>query len=159
MNTAPPALYTNEACADFLRDLDKSKITENIQDTCNEEVLTLVRQQQEYRKAHPPIAIYRIAAQGSQTRNGGVVEQATSAMGFKLSNGQHVRAAQKGDYAVYNDGTKAQIVTAAGADNSHIALVGSVLSNGDEIINTPQSSSLIILRAGVPKAEDFLQSI
>ena len=70
-----------------------------------------------------------------------------------------MRVAQKGDYAVYADGSTAQIVTGAGQDNSHWALVGSRLSNGDEIIDTPQGLVLLVVREGVPMPDDFLPSI
>ncbi|WP_277537756.1 hypothetical protein [Pseudomonas baetica] len=56
-------------------------------------------------------------------------------------------------------GRRAQIVTGAGQENSHVALVGSRLCNGDEIINTLQGGFLIVGREGVPMVEDFLPSI
>ena len=80
-------------------------------------------------------------------------------MAFNLDNGQQVRVAQKGDYVMYADGSAAQIVTASGEGYGHLALVGSRLSNGDEIVNTPQGSGLVIKREGVPMAEDFLPFI
>ncbi|EJL01523.1 hypothetical protein PflQ2_5255 [Pseudomonas fluorescens Q2-87] len=60
---------------------------------------------------------------------------------------------------MYADGSTARIVTAAGEANSNIALVGSRLSNGDEIINTLQRRFFIIVREGVPMAEDFLPAL
>ncbi|WP_339436252.1 MULTISPECIES: hypothetical protein [unclassified Pseudomonas] len=80
-------------------------------------------------------------------------------MTFKLTNGERVRAAHKGDYVEYVDGSQAHILTGAGESNSNIALVGSLLSNGDEIINTPQGSIILIAREGVQLAEDFLPLI
>jgi hypothetical protein len=159
MEHAAPQLYTNEVSPEFLRILDKSPFTEQQLADFDEAALAVVNQRQAYAKAHPPIGIYRVATAGSQTRNGGVIQHATTHREFKLDNGQHVRAAQKGDYAVYADGSKAQIVTAAGEGNSQVALVGSRLSNGDEIINTPQGSCVFIAREGVPLAEDFLPAI
>jgi hypothetical protein len=50
-------------------------------------------------------------------------------------------------------------VTGAGEGNSHFALVGSRLSNGDEIINTQQGLGLFVLREGVPMTEDFLPDV
>lgn len=159
MEHAAPRLYTNEVSPEFLQTLDKSHFTEQQLADFHEDALAVVNQRQAYIKAHPPVAIYRVAAEGSQTRNGGVIQQATTPMEFKLDNGQQVRAAQKGDYAVYADGSKAQIVTGAGEGNSHFALVGSRLSNGDEIINTPQGGCVFIAREGVLLAEDFLPAI
>ncbi|WET10923.1 MULTISPECIES: hypothetical protein [unclassified Pseudomonas] len=70
MNVVSSPLYTNEVSSEFLSNLDKSRLAERTPDTCNEHVLAIVKQRQEHIKAHPPIAIYRIAAQGSQTGNG-----------------------------------------------------------------------------------------
>lgn len=159
MNTKLLLLYTNEVSPEVLRTLDKSPFTEQQLAGFNEQALAIVNENQAYAKAHPPIAVYRVATDGSQTRNGGVIQHATAPMEFTLDNGQQVRAAKKGDYVVYADGRKAQIVTAAGEGNSHIALVGSALSNGDEIINTPQVGLMFIDREGVPRAEDFLPPI
>jgi hypothetical protein len=159
MNAPLHLSYTNEVSPEFLRSLNDSPFTAQQLAQFNEQALTIIRQRQAYVNAHPPVAIYRWATEGSRTRNGGVIEQATAPVEFTLDNGQQVRAAQKGDYVVYADGSTAQIVTASGQGYSHLALVGSRLSNGDEIINTPQGHSLVMAREGVPMAEDFLPSI
>ena len=159
MNTATPSLYTNEVSPERLRALDNSIFTEQQLAIFSEQVLAIVNKNRAYAKAHPPIAIYRVATEGSQTRNGGVIQQGSAPMQIKQDNGQLVRAARKGDWVVYPDGTKAQIMTCGGKGNSHIALVGSVLSNGDQIINTPQAGFLLFARKGVPMAEDFLPTI
>lgn len=159
MNAPLHLSYTNEVTSEFLRTLDNSLFTEQQLADFSEDALEIIHQQQAYIDAHPPLAIYRLATEGSQTRNGGVIQQATSQVEITLDNGQQVRVAQKGDYAVYADGSTAQIVTGAGQGNSHIALVGSYLSNGDEIINTPQGSCLMIARKGVPMADDFLRAV
>lgn len=159
MNAPLHSSFTNEVSPEFLLRLDDSPFTEQQLAGFSEQALAIIRQRQAYAKAHPPVAIYRWATEGSQTRNGGVIQQATAPQGFTLGNGEQVRAAQKGDYVVYADGNTAQIVTASGQGYSHLALVGSRLSNGDEIINTPQGHSLLVAREGVPMAEDFLPSI
>ncbi|MCQ3031471.1 hypothetical protein NLO88_12460 [Pseudomonas syringae] len=156
MSTAALQSYTNELTPELLRSLDVSPFSEQQLAELNEEALNCIREQQAYRKAHPPVAIYRFATEGSQTRDGGVIEQTESAMTIEVNNGQQVRVAHKGDYAVYPDGRRAQIVTGAGCENSDIALVGSVLSNGDKIINTPQHIALFLQRDGEPLEEDFL---
>lgn len=159
MNTPSQQRHTNEASPELLRTLDQSPFTELQLASFGEEALAIIEQQQAYVRAHPPVAIYRVATEGSQTRNGGAIQQATAPLELTLDNGRQVRAAQKGDYAVYPDGNTAQIVTAAGEGNSHVALVGSYLSNGDEIINTLQDGLLFIAREGVPTAVDFLPAI
>ncbi|MOA17554.1 hypothetical protein D3C78_1378180 [compost metagenome] len=105
-------------------------------------------------------AIYRLATQGSRTRDGGVIRQATSPMTITLSGGQAVGVAQTGDWVEYPDGSQAQIITGAGEHSRlgehSVALVGSVLSNGDEIIDTLQDCALIVQQAGESMADDFL---
>ncbi|MGO4313217.1 hypothetical protein AB4Z35_25795 [Pseudomonas sp. KB_15] len=159
MNAPLHPSYTNEVCAEFLRSLDAPHFSEERLAHFCDEALAVVHQGQAYKEAHPAHAIYRIATEGSQTRDGGVIQQGTAPLEFTLESGHKVRAAHKGDYAVYADGRRAQIVTGAGQENSHVALVGSRLCNGDEIINTLQGGFLIVGREGVPMVEDFLPSI
>lgn len=158
-STEANRFYTNEVSPEFLRTQDKSPFTEQQLADFNEEALAPINQQQAYKMAHPPIGIYRMATEGSQTRNGGVVQQASSSMQFKLDNGQDVRVALKGNFVVYPDGSTAQIVTGSGQENSNMALVGSLLSNGDEIINTLQGAGLFLMREGVTLPNDFLPAI
>lgn len=159
MNASSLLLYTNDITPDLLCTLDKSPFTEQQLASFDEHALAIIERRQAYAIDHPAIAIYRMAAEGSQTRNGGVVKHATGPVEFKLENGQQARVAKKGDFVVYPDGNKAQIITGAGKGNSNVALVGSYLNNGDEIINTPQSIALIMARKGVPKSDDFLPTI
>jgi hypothetical protein len=159
MNSPLSALYTNEATSEFLRRLNDPHFTEDQLAEFSDEAVAMIHEQQAYIDAHPALAIYRLATEGSQTRGGGVVQQASSSLEVTLNNGQKVRVAQKDDCVVYTDGSTAQIVTGAGKGNGHVALVGSRLSNGDEIINTLQDCGLFIGRDGVPMAEDFLPSI
>jgi hypothetical protein len=156
MNAHLPQRYTNEVTPELLRNLDNSLFTEQQLASFNDETLAHIGQQQAYCEVHPPFAIYRLASAGSQTRNGGVIEQATTQLEITLDNGHQVSVAQVGDYVVYSDGRKAQIVTGAGFENDNLALVGSQLNNGDEIIDTLQGLGLFVVRDGVPMAEDFL---
>jgi len=146
MHASLQLAYTNEASAEYLRRLDDSPFTVQQLAGFDEHALASVSQQQAYAQAHPPIAIYRVATEGSQTRDGGLLQQGTAPLELPLADGRPVRAACKGDQVVYPDGRTVRIVTGAGAGNSHVALVGSVLSNGDEIINTPQGALLLIDR-------------
>ncbi|BBP56942.1 hypothetical protein [Pseudomonas sp. St316] len=159
MHSTLYASYTNEVSCEYLRHLDDLYVVQQQLDGVDEKVITFINQQKAFVEAHPPIAIYRVATEGSQTRNGATIQQVSSSLTFTLDNGLKVRAAQKGDEVVYADGSTARIVTAAGAANSNIALVGSRLSNGDEIINTLQRRFLIIVRKGVPMADDFLPAL
>lgn len=159
MPAASPTVYTNEASPEYLRTLDRSPFTEEQLAGFNEEAMAVVDEQRAYALAHPPAAIYRVATEGSQSREGGVIQRATGAMKIALEKGVQVAVAQQGDCVVYSDGSTAQIITASGEGNSHFALVGSQLDNGDEIINTPQAAFLIIVREGVPLPEGFLQAV
>lgn len=152
MHASLQLAYTNEVSAEYLSHMDDCYFKE-------QQPSSFIDEKRAYVKAHPPIAIYRVATEGSQTRDGGVVQQGTLRMVFTLDSGQQVCAARKGDLVVYADGRTAQIVTTAGEANSHIALVGSRLGNGDEIINTPQEGFLLFTREGVPMAEDFLPAL
>lgn len=95
MSASLPPLYTNEVSPELLRALDKPSFSEQQLAGFNEQALAVVNQQQAYAAAHPPIAIFRVATKGSQTRNGGVIQHATAPLEFTLANGQQVRAAQK----------------------------------------------------------------
>ncbi|KAB0491098.1 hypothetical protein [Pseudomonas vancouverensis] len=159
MNASLPPSYTNAASAESLRSLDAPCFTDEQLARFSDQALAVVRQQQAFMEAHPARAIYRLATEGSQNRDGGIVQQATSALEYTLESGRKVRVAQIGDVVVYADGRTAQIVTGAGTENSDIALVGSRLCNGDEIINTLQSGVLLVGREGVPMAEDFLPPV
>ncbi|MGE8644441.1 PAAR domain-containing protein [Acinetobacter vivianii] len=79
------------------------------------------------------------ATHGSKTKNGGLV-RATINQNIKAQG--HLLAVV-GDEAIYEDGTTSKIISGAGEAGSieghDIALVGSCLENGDEIIESLQS--------------------
>lgn len=62
----------------------------------------------------------------------------------------------------YPDGSSARIITSAGFAGMYqgrgIALVGSLLDNGDEIISTPQQHGYMVTREGIQPGADFLVS-
>ena len=156
MNAPLHTSYTNELTPEILSSLDVSPFTEEQIAQSSEEIRAIMLQQRAYLETHRPCAIYRLATEGSQTRDGGVIERATSPLVITLDCGREVCVAQKGDCVVYPDGSSTQIVTCAGESNSHLALVGSRLCNGDEIVNTLQGSVLIIRREGESMPDDFL---
>lgn len=77
-------------------------------------------------------------------------------MNFTLADGEKVSAAIIGDLVEYPDASIAHIVTGAGQSYSNLALVGSLLDNGDEIVNTPQGCAVLVLRKGQTWPGDFL---
>jgi hypothetical protein len=151
--------YTNEVTPELLHHLDKPAFTKALLASFSAETRALVGQQQVYRAAHPAIGIYRAATEGSRTRNGGMVEKTASPRSYTLSNGEKVRGASLGDQVSYPDGRTATIITGAGHEFDHVALVGSRLCNGDEIIDTRQDLELFVARKGVPEADDFLPGV
>lgn len=79
------------------------------------------------------------ATHGSKTKNGGLVR---ATINQKIKAQGHLLAVV-GDEAIYEDGTTSKIISGAGEVGSiegyDIALVGSRLENGDEIIESLQS--------------------
>ena len=79
------------------------------------------------------------ATHGSKTRNGGLIKATIN----KSIKAQGHLIAVVGDEAIYEDGTTSKIISGAGEAGSieghDIALVGSRLENGDEIIESLQS--------------------
>jgi hypothetical protein len=149
-------LYTNEVSSEYLRELDRPHHLPDKVATFHPDTQAQVRANEAHVKAHPAIGIFRVATQGSQTRDGAVIMEGSLPLEFTLPDKRKVRSAKVGDYAIYPDGTKAQIVTGAGEANSQMALVGSRLSNGDEIINTPENRFVLIAREGLAMDDDFL---
>ncbi|MVW89259.1 hypothetical protein EI969_25550 [Pseudomonas sp. PB101] len=159
MNGPLSPMYTNEVSPEFLRSLDGPDFTEQQIAQFAEQSQAIVRQQESLIKAHPTIAIFRFATEGSQTRDGGVIQRGAVPVEITLEDGRTVRLAHKGDHAIYADGSTAQIVTGSGDASGNVALVGSLLGNGDQIINTPQGACIFHVREGVPMDEDFLPAI
>ena len=153
-------VYTNEFTPEIHSSLDISPFNAETLSTLSDESLAIIREQDAYIHAHPPVGIFRFAAERSQTRDGGTVKIASSEVLINLKNGVPVQLAQVGDSVIYPDGASAVITTGAGKQHrfgeAEAALVGSRLDNGDEIINTPQDSLLIIQRSGEAMPVDFL---
>lgn len=148
--------YTNQVTPEYLRNLDNPVFSDEQLATFRDETLEIISEQRDFCAKHPPTGIFRLATEGSRTRNGGVIKKTDSIMSFKLDNGDEVRGAQTGDLVIYPDGSSAEITTGAGKEFYHAALVGSRLSNGDEIIDTLQHCAVIVTRKGVPREPDFL---
>lgn len=153
--------YNNELTPEILASFDKPTFSDEHVAGMHEEWQELTARRQAELKQHPVIEIYRIAVEGSLTRDGGILKTATATTEIKIGTGQKLRVAQTQDAVFYPDGTEATITSGAGEaahDNAgrSVALVGSRLSNGDEIISTPQSAGILVLRRGIPLAKGFL---
>ena len=144
--------YNNDLTPEILASLDKPTFSDDQVAGMSQEWQELITKQQTELKQHPVIDIYRIAVEGSLTRDGGILKTATSTSEVESSTGQKLRVAQTQDTVVYPDGTEATIISGAGeaAHNNagrSVALVGSRLSNGDEIIREGANKQVISSQA------------
>jgi uncharacterized Zn-binding protein involved in type VI secretion len=113
---------------------------------------------------------YRFAVKGATTRLGGVLREATS--DFAVSK-THQKAACVGDYIEYGNGSRSQIVTGVGLPETPnfraLAVVGSLLENGDVITDSPDrrdhtvafvpvDSAISIHRSGVSQRSTAYES-
>lgn len=154
--------YNNELTPELLATMDQSPFTAEQLAGMNDETRALIAEKQAYCRQHPVNAIYRIAVDGSLTREGGTVRAAYNGNEIELSDGRKVNVALVGDDVVYPDGRTAKIVTGAGkmteVNGRGVALVNSRLDNGDEIISTLCDGPMIAGREGEDMPEDFLSS-
>lgn len=99
---------------------------------------------------------YPIALDGAKTKKGGTIKASTHIVKVK-----GVSVALVGDDVVYEDGTIAKIISGSGnalrVIGKGVALVGSHISNDDEIISTPHDNMQIRLFDGEPKPKYFLE--
>ena len=156
--------YNNDLTPEISASFEVSRYTDKQLSEMNEEARQLVIEQQEYAKYHPVIAIYRAAVAGSLTLRGGIVDEPnpdpSQGMKVQLDNGQWVSMVTEGATVTYPDGTKAVIISSAGQlsewEGKGIALVGSLLDNGDVIISTPDYGSVFTVRESESMPDDFL---
>ena len=152
--------FTNEATQQMLADFDKSPFSDADLAAMDVDARQIIEQNAERDRQHPVTAIWRVAVEGSLTARGGIVTAVDSARVMDLGNGQMVKIAVEGDAVTYTDGSSARIVSSAGQKATHfekgLALVGSVLDNGDEIVSTPQDRLVLLSRKGMAEAPDFL---
>ncbi|HEY2453949.1 MAG TPA: hypothetical protein VGI71_15250 [Scandinavium sp.] len=150
--------YTNELTAEMLAAFDQSPFTAEQLAGMNEEARSLIAERNAYNLAHPVTAAYLIATEGSLTRNGGTVYSEYSGQQIQLDDGSLVNVSRVGDEVRYPDGMTAKISTGAGnTPGESLALVGSSLDNGDEIISSPQGRGRRAVRAGETLPANFLK--
>lgn len=159
MSTATPLFYDNTVTDEHLRAMNCATNREPALAGADEFVFTTACRPGVPVAPNPVIAIYRPASEGSQSRDGGVILQATSAITCETREGETLRLAQPGDVVTYPNGTCARIITGSGTTQFNLALVGSRLSNGDEIINTRNDRFVFVERADTPLPDDFLAEL
>ncbi|EHN8830318.1 TPA: hypothetical protein ACJIWA_001786 [Enterobacter bugandensis] len=156
--------YDNELTPELLARLNHSSFTAEELAELDDEVRALVAEQEASRRQHPIIAIYRPAVAGCLTRNGGTGDEfnpdSEKGRKIRLKNGVWASVLTESCTVSYPDGSHARIVSSAGNRNrlnrQGVAVVGSILDNGDEIISTPQGSNIMIVREGAMLPDDFL---
>lgn len=155
----PTPFYTNDITPERLGEFNKPYLSEEQIKTFDPESAAIVRSNQAAQLANPAIGIRLFATEGSQTKRGGVIQKGTSPLVILIESGEKLTVAQMGDPVEYPDGSLAYIKTGAGKANGNLALVGSRLDNGDEIINSRQCTGSICIRKNSPVASDFLPAL
>lgn len=152
--------YNNDLTPEILASFDEPIFTPEQIEGMADSARAIIAEQEEANRKHPVKKIYRFATVGSLTHRGGVIRETNHKAKMQTENGEMMSIALKGDVVVYPDGTTARTATSTGKSKTFngvgIALVGSKLDNGDEIISTPQSGAMCVAREGLPSAEDFL---
>lgn len=160
--------YTNELTAEEAEKMDRPLFTAEQLASMDAEARRLIDAQEKYVRQHPVTRIYRLAVAGCLTRRGGVGDEFSQVPEegdkIRLENGQWASFLTEGCTVTYPDGTQARIVTSAGSqlvsiDGKGMALVNSLLDNGDEIISTPQNTVVLTVRAGESMPADFLVAV
>lgn len=121
----------------FLKDLP----IEQLEKLSENDILEISNTEQLYWN-NKPHTIYHVAVNGAKSKNGGLVNASSNGMKIK-----GLSIARVGDEVIYADGTTSKIISGAGIacliEGSPVALVGSRLENGDEIIESPNTSIAI----------------
>lgn len=148
--------HTNE----FVRKMSKPTLLkdlpiEQLKVLTETEILTAIEKEKIYFDSLPQKR-YPIALDGAKTKKGGTVKAP-----FDLVKVKGLNIALVGDDVVYEDGTTAKIISGSGSAmrviGKGIALVGSHISNDDEIISTPNEVMQIRIFDGEPKPKNFLE--
>ncbi|XZW10223.1 PAAR domain-containing protein [Acinetobacter baumannii] len=102
-----------------------------------------------------PHDIYYVAVHGAKSQNGGLVN--ASSNNGKIKG---LSIARVGDEVIYADDTTSKIISGAGTacvvEGLSVALVGSRLENGDEIIESPNITIAIRIYKDQPLPQNFL---
>lgn len=147
--------YTNELTPDVVERLRQPKFTDELLAELDPQTRQSLVAEMESVLQRPVLHIFRGATAGSLTRHGGVIREVSG----RSTLGGHY-AARVGDKVVYPDGREATIICGAGKgrvmQGESMALVGSMLDNGDEIISTPQGCQMFVFREGDTLPDGFL---
>ena len=106
--------YTNELTPELLATREQSPFTVEQLFRMNDEMRSLISDQQEYCCQHPINAKYLIAVDDSLTKEGGTVRAAYNGNEIEHPDCRKVNVALVGDDLVYPNGRAAKSVTGAG---------------------------------------------
>lgn len=134
----------------FLHELSEEQLKKLSQDDIQK-----IHQAEQLYWNHKPHTKYYAAFNGSKTKKGGLVRASNHA--YKVNG---ISLALVGDEAIYLDGSTAKIISGAGfflnVDGRAAALIGSLLENGDEIIDSPVTSHVLRLYHDATIPEGFM---
>lgn len=152
--------YTNNITPDIIRSL-KNLLPESELENFSGEEWKPVLEEIRKREKTPVRAIYRHATAGALTRNGGMVYKASGRNYFLIEDGTELQLALVGDEVVYPNGDTAKIVSGTGellkSGDRSLALVGSLLDNGDVIVSTPQGAGMLVEYEDMRFGDDFMK--
>ena len=127
---------------------------EQIKKMSEEDIEQTIKAEQLYYD-NKPHTIYSLAVNGAKTKNGGLAKASTDV--WKVEGLSIVRV---GDDVIYAYGTTSKIISGAGqvciVEGASVALVGSRLENGDEIIESPSTVVTIRIFKDQPIPKNFL---
>ncbi|SEM11471.1 MULTISPECIES: PAAR domain-containing protein [unclassified Acinetobacter] len=137
----------------FLHELPEEQLKKLSQD----DIQKIHQAEQLYWNNKPYTKVYA-AFNGSKTKKGGLVRASTDT--YKVKG---ISLALVGDEAIYTDGSTAKIISGAGSaitvHNRSAALIGSLLENGDEIIDSPITAHVLRLYHDAALPKDFMISM
>lgn len=137
----------------FLHELTEEQLKQ-----LSQEDIQKIQQAEQLYWNHKPYTKYYAAFNGAKTKKGGLVRASNYA--FRVKG---ISLALVGDEAIYLDGSTAKIISGAGfllnVDGRAAALIGSLLENGDEIIDSPVTSHVFRLYHDQRPPEGFMKSM
>ena len=102
-----------------------------------------------------PHTTYYLATNGAKTRQGGLLKASSDV--WKV---RELSIGRVGDDVIYADGTISKIISGAGdvciVDGASVALIGSRLENGDEIVDSSATGITIRIFKDQPTPKNFL---
>ena len=117
--------------------------SEQLKKLSEEDIEKIQKAERLYWESKPYTKFY-VAVNGAKTKKGGLI--CATGLNFQLHG---IAIALVGDEAIYHDGTTAKIISGSGdaltIKGSSVALVGSRLDNGDEVIDSPDMSLIFRL--------------